>query len=62
MAMRFGIILLVIGISIIASARKGRMSENANTLTNVVIGSAVIGGAALIFAFAGQMATLLIGG
>jgi hypothetical protein len=56
------IILLVIGISIIASARKGRMSENANTLTNVVIGSAVIGGAALIFAFAGQMATLLIGG
>jgi hypothetical protein len=56
------IILLVIGISIIAGARKGRMSENANTLTNVVIGSAVIGGAALIFAFAGQMATLLIGG
>lgn len=56
------IILLVIGISIIASARKGRMSENANTLTNVVIGSAVIGGAALIFAFAGQMASLLIGG
>lgn len=56
------IILLVIGISIIASARKGRMSENANTLTNVVIGSAVIGGAALLYAFSSAFATLLFGG
>jgi len=56
------LILLIIGISIIASARKGRMSENANTLTNVVIGSAVIGSAALLFAFATSLSTLLFGG
>jgi hypothetical protein len=56
------ILLLVIGISIIASARKGRMSENANTLTNVVIGSAVIGSAALLFAFATSLSNLLFGG
>jgi hypothetical protein len=55
------IILLVIGISIIASARKGRMSENANTLTNVVIGAAVIGGAALLYGFASQLTTLFLG-
>ncbi len=56
------LILLIIGISIIASARKGRMSENANTLTNVVIGSAVIGSAALLFAFATSLSNLLFGG
>lgn len=56
------LLLLVIGISIIASARKGRMSENANTLTNVVIGSAVIGSAALLFAFATSLSNLLFGG
>jgi hypothetical protein len=55
------LILLVIGISIIASARKGRMAENANTLTNVVVGSAVIGGAALVFAFATQLVELFLG-
>jgi hypothetical protein len=56
------LLLLVIGISIIAGARKGRMSENANTLTNVVIGSAVIGSAALMFAFATSLSNLLFGG
>ena len=56
------LILLIIGISIIASARKGRMSENANTLTNVVLGSAVIGGAALLYGFASQLTTLFFGG
>ena len=56
------LLLLIIGISIIASARKGRMSENANTLTNVVIGSAVIGSAALLFAFATSLSGLLFGG
>jgi len=55
------LLLLIIGISIIAGARKGRMSENANTLTNVLIGSAVIGGAALIFAFASSFAQLILG-
>ena len=56
------LILLIIGISIIASARKGRMSENANTLTNVIIGAAVIGSAALVFAFATSLSNLLLAG
>lgn len=55
------LILMVIGITIIAGARKGRMSENANTLTNVMVGSAVIGGAALFYAFANQLTQLFFG-
>jgi hypothetical protein len=56
------LILLAIGITIIAGARKGRMAENANTVTNILIGAAVIGGAGLIFAFATQLVQLLLGG
>lgn len=55
------LILLAIGITIIAGARKGRMAENANTVTNILLGAAVIGGAGLIFAFATQLVTLLLG-
>jgi len=53
------ILLLIIGIAIIASARKGSISENANTVTNVVIGCAVIAGAAFIYGFAGQITNLI---
>lgn len=56
------IILLVIGISIIASARKGRLSDNASTLTNVMLGMGVIAGAAILYGFAGQLTTLVFGG
>ena len=56
------LILLVIGISIIAGARKGRISENANTLTNVVAGLAVIASGAALFAFAGQLTNLVFSG
>ena len=55
------LILLAIGIAIIAGARKGRMAENANTVTNILIGAGVIGGAGLIFAFATQLVQLLLG-
>jgi hypothetical protein len=55
------ILLLVIGIAIIASARKGRISDNANTITNVVLGCAVIAGAGFLYAFAGQLTTLVFG-
>lgn len=55
------ILLLVLGIAIIASARKGRISDNANTVTNVVIGMAVIAGAAAIYGFAGQITNLIFG-
>ena len=55
------LILLAIGVTIIAGARKGRMAENANTVTNILIGAAVIGGAGLIFAFATQLVQLLLG-
>ena len=42
------IILLFVGIGIIASARKGQMSQNAMTVTNIMLGCIVIAGAALI--------------
>lgn len=55
------ILLLVIGIGIIASARKGRISDNANTLTNVVLGCGVIAGAGVLYAFAGDLTNLVFG-
>jgi len=55
------ILLLVIGISIIASARKGNLSNNANTITNVVLGCAVIAGAAVVYGFAGSLTRLVFG-
>jgi hypothetical protein len=56
------LILLMIGIGIIASARKGRISDNANTLTNVVLGMGVIAGAGLLYAFASGLTNLVFGG
>lgn len=53
------ILLLVVGIGIIASARKGRMSENAMTITNVMLGCAVIAGAALFYGFADNIANFV---
>ncbi len=56
------LILLMIGIGIIASARKGRISDNANTLTNVVLGMGVIAGAAVLYTFASGLTNLVFGG
>ena len=56
------LVLLVIGIGIIASARKGRLADNANTLTNVVIGLCVIAGAGVLFAFARELTNLIFSG
>ena len=50
------IVLLFIGIGIIAGARKGQMSQNALTVTNVILGCVVIAGAALFYGFAGNIA------
>ena len=50
------IILLVVGIGIIASARKGQMSQNALTITNVLLGCVVIAGAAFFYGFADNIA------
>lgn len=50
------IVLLVIGIGIIASSRKGQMSQNAMTITNVMLGCVVIAGAGLFFGFADNIA------
>ncbi|MFI7586213.1 hypothetical protein ACIB24_03970 [Spongisporangium articulatum] len=55
------VVLLIIGIGIIASARKGRISDNANTITNVVLGMSVIAGAGVLFVFAGQLTDLAFG-
>jgi hypothetical protein len=53
------LVLLIVGIGIIASARKGKLSDNANTVTNVLIGMCVIAGAGLIYGFAGQLTSLI---
>lgn len=53
------IVLLVIGIAIIAGARKGQMSQNAMTITNVMIGLVLIAGAALFYSFAGALANFV---
>ena len=56
------IILLVVGIGIIAGARKGQMSQNALTITNVLLGCVVIAGAALFYGFAGNIANFVFQG
>ena len=53
------IVLLVIGIAIIAGARKGQMSQNAMTVTNVLLGCVVIAGAGLFFGFADNIASFV---
>ena len=53
------IVLLFIGIAIIAGARKGQMSQNALTITNVLMGCMVIAGAALFYGFADNIASFV---
>lgn len=56
------LLLLAVGLGIIASARKGKLSDNANTVTNVLIGLSVIAGAGLLFGFAQQITDLMFSG
>lgn len=56
------IVMLFIGIGIIASARKGQMSQNAMTITNVMLGCMVIAGAALFYGFADNIASFVFQG
>jgi cytochrome c-type biogenesis protein CcmH/NrfF len=56
------IVLLVVGIGIIASARKGQMSQNALTVTNILLGCVVIAGAALFYGFADNIAQFVFQG
>jgi hypothetical protein len=56
------IVLLFIGIGIIAGARKGQMSQNAMTITNVLLGCVLIAGAGLLYAFAGNIAGFVFKG
>ncbi len=53
------IVLLVIGIGIISGSRKGQMSQNAMTITNVLLGCVVIAGAGLFFGFADNLASFI---
>jgi predicted branched-subunit amino acid permease len=53
------IVLLFIGIAIIAGARKGQMSQNAMTITNVLLGCVVIAGAAFFYSFADNIASFV---
>lgn len=56
------IVLLFIGIGIIASARKGQMSQNAMTVSNVLLGCMVIAGAALFYGFADNITSFVFAG
>lgn len=56
------VVLLFIGIAIIASARKGKLSDNASTITNVLLGLCVIAGAAALFGFAGELTDMVFAG
>ena len=56
------ILLLFVGIGIIAGARKGQMSQNAMTITNVMLGCMLIAGAALFYGFADNIASFVFSG
>lgn len=56
------ILLLVVGIGIIAGAKKGRYSETLSTVALVIIGLLVIVGAGLLVAFAETLAEITFGG
>jgi hypothetical protein len=56
------ILLLVIGLGIIASARNGQLSKNALTISNVLLGCGVIAGAAFFYAFADQITSFVFSG
>ena len=52
----------MVGIGIIAGARKGQMAQNAMTVTNVLLGCVVIAGAALFYGFADSIASFVFAG
>lgn len=52
------IILLFIGLAVIASARRSKISDNLSTGANIGIGGAIIGGAAIV-AFGSQIANMI---
>lgn len=52
------LLLLVAGIGIIASGRKGNISQNANHLSNILLGCGVIAGAAVLYTFSEQVVGL----
>ena len=56
------IVLLFVGLGIMASARRGEMSKNALTVTNILLGCIVIAGAGLFYAFADNIATFAFKG
>ena len=53
------IVLLFIGLAIIAGSRKGQMAQNAMTITNVLLGCAVIAGAAMFYGFGDDIANFV---
>ena len=56
------VVMLFVGIGIIAGARRGQMSQNALTITNMLLGCMVIAGAALFYGFADNIATFVFKG
>lgn len=54
------ILCLVIGIGIIASSRKGRVSDAASTMTLVLIGLVVIAAGPILYSFADELTGIII--
>lgn len=55
------LLLMFAGIGIVATARNGRISENANHVSNIVLGMGVIAGGAVLYGFADQLTDLVFG-
>ena len=55
------VILLGLGVLVISGARKGKLSDNAATVVNIMIGAAIITGAGLFFAFSKSITAMLTG-
>jgi hypothetical protein len=54
------ILCLLIGIGIIASSRKGRISDAASTMTLVIIGLVIIAAGPILYSFADEISSLII--
>lgn len=55
------LLLLGLGLLMIAGAKKGKFSDNARVLSNVLLGGVLIAGAGAIYALASGIASLAFG-
>lgn len=56
------LLLLGIGLLMIAGAKRGKFSDNARVLSNVLLGGVIIAGSAAIYTLASGISNLALGG